>query len=64
MVGGIARGGFAMATDPTEYGAYCDWRPDGSRLGYTTHDLNVFPDMSEDSNLSSRTAGALGRWRP
>lgn len=51
VVGDMAGGGATMVTDPKEYAAYCDWRPQGNEFVYTTYDLNVFPDMSEDSNL-------------
>ena len=51
VVGRMSGGAATMLTDPQEYAAYCDWHPDGDRLVYSTYDLNVFGDMSQDSNL-------------
>ena len=51
VVGSIAGGRFTMVTDPKEYGAYCDWSPDGKQIVYSTFDLNVFANMDNDSNL-------------
>jgi Tol biopolymer transport system component len=61
VVGRLAGGKATMVTKPKEYAAYCDWRPDGDQILYTTHDLNVFPDMTEDSDLHLMAPDGSGR---
>jgi Tol biopolymer transport system component len=51
VVGRMNGGEAALVTNPKQYGAYCDWRPTGDEIVYTTHDLNVFPNMTEESDL-------------
>jgi Tol biopolymer transport system component len=50
-VGKMSGGRVRMLTKASDFGSYCDWRPAADEIVYTTHDLSIFPDMSEPSNL-------------
>jgi Tol biopolymer transport system component len=50
-VGAIGGGPFTTITDPSEFGAYCDWDPSGDRIVFTTYDLSEFQMTDQASNL-------------
>jgi len=50
-VGDISGGPVTTITEPSEFGAYCDWSPRGDRIVFTTYDLSEFPSTAEASNL-------------
>jgi Tol biopolymer transport system component len=60
-VGAMSGGKARTVTDPAGFAAYCDWRPSTAEIVYTTYDLNVFGDMSEDSNLDLMARDGSGQ---
>jgi len=45
-VGNLSGGPARTLTKPSEFGAYCDWRPTGNEVLFTTYDLGLFGDLS------------------
>ena len=50
-IGDVSGGPVTPITEPSEFGAYCDWSPRGDRIVFTTYDLSEFPSTDEPSNL-------------
>jgi Tol biopolymer transport system component len=50
-IGDISGGPVTTITEPSEFGAYCDWSPNGDRIVFTTYDLAEFPATDQASNL-------------
>jgi TolB protein len=50
-VGRLSGGPARTLTTASEFGGYCDWRPTGDQVLFTTYDLGLFGDMSHASNL-------------
>jgi Tol biopolymer transport system component len=59
-VGSISGGPARTLTKPGEFGAYCDWRPTGDEVLFTTYDLGLFGDLVHASNLYTMSGDGSG----